>query len=402
LSRAERALERVAAQPLDELGAADDDPACGPPSSLSPEKQTMSAPRRGSPRGRLVAERESAPEPRSSTSGSRRRARPRRARERGCSVKPTTRKFDWCTRRSSAVSGRSRARSPPRGAVRRSHLDHARARPGENVRDPEAVADLDQLAARDDDLPSLRERRDREEDGGGVVVDDERSLGARQPAKRVCDVGLARPARARLEVELEVRVGAADLLDARQCRLRERRAPEVRVDDHAGGVQHALQRGCFEPLELCPRERSDVTGVAARADRPAGVLERRPRGRECERAGRAGSARPPAGGRPTGASREGSTDCSLGAADVSAGRPREQRRQASAPGADDEHVLVVDRLRQHAGGRVRDAREARQRMPMCRAASTSGTVDIPTRSAPRMRIIRISAGVSNAGPSQAA
>ena len=35
---------------------------------------------------------------------------------------------------------------------------------------------------------------------------------------------------------------------------------------------------------------------------------------------------------------------------------------------------------------------ARQRRPMCRAASTSGTVDIPTRSPPRMRIIRISAG----------
>ena len=45
---------------------------------------------------------------------------------------------------------------------------------------------------------------------------------------------------------------------------------------------------------------------------------------------------------------------------------------------------------------------ARQRRPMWRAASTSGTVDIPTRSPPRARIIRISAGVSNAGPSQAA
>ena len=44
---------------------------------------------------------------------------------------------------------------------------------------PEAVADLDQLAARHDDLALLRERGEREQDGGGVVVDDERSLGAR-------------------------------------------------------------------------------------------------------------------------------------------------------------------------------------------------------------------------------
>jgi hypothetical protein len=45
---------------------------------------------------------------------------------------------------------------------------------------------------------------------------------------------------------------------------------------------------------------------------------------------------------------------------------------------------------------------ARQRIPMCRAASTSGTVDMPTRSAPSARSMRISAGVSKAGPSQAA
>ena len=34
------------------------------------------------------------------------------------------------------------------------------------------------------------------------------------------------------------------------------------------------------------------------------------------------------------------------------------------------------------------------RIPMCRAAMTSGTVDMPTASAPRVRAMRISAGVS--------
>src|SRR5262245_54764001 len=46
--------------------------------------------------------------------------------------------------------------------VRRSDLDEAGPRPHEHLGDPEAVADLDQLAARDDDLPSLRERRERQ------------------------------------------------------------------------------------------------------------------------------------------------------------------------------------------------------------------------------------------------
>ena len=68
-------------------------------------------------------------------------------------------------------------------AVRRPDLDEPRARAREDVGDPEAVADLDQLAAGDDDLASLRERGEREQHRAGVVVDDERRLRAGQPAE---------------------------------------------------------------------------------------------------------------------------------------------------------------------------------------------------------------------------
>src|SRR6476646_3747428 len=82
-------------------------PACGPPSSLSPEKHTRSAP--AARLDRAVGSSPtstSAPDPRSSTStSSYRRATCARSSRRGCSVKPTMRKFDWCTRRSTAVSG---------------------------------------------------------------------------------------------------------------------------------------------------------------------------------------------------------------------------------------------------------------------------------------------------------
>src|SRR2546430_8268851 len=44
----------------------------------------------------------------------------------------------------------------------------------------------------------------------------------------------------------------------------------------------------------------------------------------------------------------------------------------------------------------------RQRMPRARAAITSGTVDMPTASAPIRWSMRISAGVSNDGPSRPA
>ena len=44
---------------------------------------------------------------------------------------------------------------------------------------------------------------------------------------------------------------------------------------------------------------------------------------------------------------------------------------------------------------------ARTRIPMCRAAITSGTVDIPTTSAPMARSMRYSARVSSWGPTTA-
>ena len=68
-------------------------------------------------------------------------------------------------------------------AVRRPDLDEPRAGAREHVGDAEAVADLDQLAARDDHLAALGERGEREQHRGGVVVDDERGLGAGQPAQ---------------------------------------------------------------------------------------------------------------------------------------------------------------------------------------------------------------------------
>ena len=49
------------------------------------------------------------------------------------------------------------------GPVRRPDLDEPCARAREDVGDAEAVADLDQFSAGDDDLASLRERREREQ-----------------------------------------------------------------------------------------------------------------------------------------------------------------------------------------------------------------------------------------------
>ena len=108
LVRAQRALQRMAAQPLDEVGAPDDDAGLRPAEELvAGEADEIGAGGEARRGGRLVADVE-----RARPSRGRRRAAararcatPASSASAGCSVKPTTRKFDWCTRRSSAVSG---------------------------------------------------------------------------------------------------------------------------------------------------------------------------------------------------------------------------------------------------------------------------------------------------------
>ena len=80
--------------------------------------------------------------------------------------------------------------------VRRAHLAQDRARLRHDVRDAEAAADLDQLAARHDHLASRRQRRQHEHRRRRVVVDDDRGFGAGQPAQQRLGVDVAPAARA--------------------------------------------------------------------------------------------------------------------------------------------------------------------------------------------------------------
>ena len=170
-----------------EVGAADDDARLRAAEQLvAAEADEVGAGRERSARGRLVGEVERArpSRDRRAAAASCRCATAASSCSVGCSVKPTTRKFDWCTRSSSAVSGADRALVVGGArAVRRADLDEPRAGAGEHVGDAEAVADLDQLAARDEHLAALGERGEREQHRAGVVVDDDRRLGAGQPAQ---------------------------------------------------------------------------------------------------------------------------------------------------------------------------------------------------------------------------
>ena len=82
-------------------------------------------------------------------------------------------------------------------AVRRADLDEPGAGLRDDVGHAEAAADLDELAARDDDLPAgARERRGGEQHRGGAVVDRERGLGAGELLRAACSTWSWREPRA--------------------------------------------------------------------------------------------------------------------------------------------------------------------------------------------------------------
>ncbi len=67
------------------------------------------------------------------------------------------------------------------GSVGRPDLAQRCSRRLHHIGKPEGAADLDQLAARDDRFAPLGERFERDQNGGGVVVDDDRRFRLRQP-----------------------------------------------------------------------------------------------------------------------------------------------------------------------------------------------------------------------------
>ena len=99
-------------------------------------------------------------------------------------------------------------------AIGGADLDEPRAGLPHDVGNAERAADLDQLAARDDDLAPAGERAEHQQHGRGVVVDDGGGFGAGQLAQQLLDERVAIAAPARGEIEFEVDRGAQRLRDS--------------------------------------------------------------------------------------------------------------------------------------------------------------------------------------------
>ena len=199
---AKGSLERVAAEPLDEGGAPDDDPRLRPAEQLVPREAHE-----------VGAGRDARPRADGSSSNVEERARAEVVHEREAHGAGNAAQLGQARLLGEADDAEVRLvhpqeerrlradrapRSPParvRFVVPTSRRRGARAR--EHVGNPEAVADLDQLAARDEYLAALGERREREQDRRRVVVHDQRGLRARQPPQQAAHMILPRSARRR-------------------------------------------------------------------------------------------------------------------------------------------------------------------------------------------------------------
>ena len=120
-------------------------------------------------------------------------------------------------------------------------LDELGARGLHNVGDTEAAADLDQLAAADDDLLACGMCRQHQQHGGRVIVNDQRVLGTGKRADELRGVLLARPARTGVDAVLERAIPARNLGHGLGGRFRERGATQVGMDDHTRGINRWAQ-----------------------------------------------------------------------------------------------------------------------------------------------------------------
>ena len=162
------------------------------------------------------------------------------------------------------------------GAVRRPDLDEAGTGLGHDLGDPEAAADLHELAPGHEHLLPPGQRGEREQHGGGVVVDDEPGVGAARLGEEVPSVVVAGPPPAGLEAVLQVRVAAPDVRGDAEGLLAEGGTAQVRVQEHPGGVDDGAELAGCERGDAClgvAHHGGGVDGRGARAARGPGRVD---------------------------------------------------------------------------------------------------------------------------------
>ena len=125
---------------------------------------------------------------------------------------------------------------PPVHPVSGAHFDQGRAALLHHIRHPEAAADLDQLAARDDHAGARCQRPQHEDCGKRAVIHDQGRFSAGDLAQQLLDL----PAALATLPAGHIKFQRAVILSSRQHSVlrghAQRRTPKVGMDDHPGGV----------------------------------------------------------------------------------------------------------------------------------------------------------------------
>ena len=108
--------------------------------------------------------------------------------------------------------------------------------------DAKAVADFDQFAPRDDGFAALGERSKHQKDCGGAVVHHDGVFRAGEAGEQFGGVGVALAACPGCQVVFEIAVLRGGISDRVSDGRRKRSAPEIGVQNYAGGVDERLKR----------------------------------------------------------------------------------------------------------------------------------------------------------------
>ena len=195
-------------------------------------------------------------------------------------------------------------------AVRRAHFAQQSAALGHDVRDAKGLADLDQFAARDDHFPASRQRGQRQEDRGRIVVDRAGCLRPGEARQQRAGVNVAPSSRAGGDVVFEICILPGCFADVFDGGFGQRRAAQIRVQNHAGRVDYRPQRRreqqghisrrSLRPGHCAPQLAWRGPAGSLRAAAPARFWPRRRRVR-----GPRDSRAPPSAGRTSSSSTEG-------------------------------------------------------------------------------------------------
>ena len=159
--------------------------------------------------------------------------------------------------------------------VRRADLAQRAAALRHDLRNAERAADLDELAARGDDLSPARERGQDEQHRRGVVVHSHRRLRTRQAAQKRLHVLIARAAAAVFRIVFKRRIISRRLCRGVRRALAQAGAAKVRVQRHAGRVDDRAQRRQLLFLCTCQNARAEYACLRQRGKAAAHFVSQR-------------------------------------------------------------------------------------------------------------------------------